>query len=63
MNYLRAEEESRASMVCFRAMSVCPVSGVALDSGASKKHRPVFLNCGNEEIPGFENLEVNLFFF
>lgn len=44
-------------------MSVYPVSGVALDSNASKKHRPVFLNCGPDEIPGFENLEVNLFVF
>lgn len=38
VNHYGAQEELLTSTLCFRAMSVCPVSDVALDSGASRKN-------------------------
>lgn len=38
VNHSGAQEEMLTSTLCFRAMSICPVSDVALDSSASRKN-------------------------
>lgn len=45
VNHSGAQEEMLTSTLCFRALSICPVSDVALDSSANKRQNSVLELC------------------